>query len=384
MKLACVVGVRPNFMKMAPVLRALAAYPSIHPVLIHSGQHYDTNLSDVFFADLGIKRPDIFLGVGSGTHAEQTAQMLVALEREFVSARDAGLPFDRLLVVGDVNSTMAATLAAAKLHIPVAHVEAGLRSGDRTMPEEVNRIVTDSLADLFLVSEPAGVENLINEGHSPAQIHLVGNVMIDTLNHEVVAAKQRTIISDFGLSPGRYGVVTLHRPANVDNADVLQELVEVLIEVSKQIKFVFPVHPRTKVKLQAFGLWEQLAQQPQIRLCDALGYLDFLSLTSRAKVIVTDSGGLQEESTALGVPCLTMRDTTERPITVSEGSSTLCGSSAELLKDNLRAVFEGTYKRSQCPKLWDGRAAERIAAILARSSGRTEPASKSKSVAISL
>ena len=365
MRIACIVGARPNFMKIAPILRAIKQHPSIQPTLIHTGHHYDANLSDVFFEELGISRPDIALGVGSGSHAKQTADILVAIENVLVEAKEAGNPFHRMVVVGDVNSTMAATIAASKLLIPVAHVEAGLRSRDRTMPEELNRLLTDSICDMLLVSEPEGVENLKNEGHPDSRIHLVGNVMIDTLLHQVKIAKESKILDDLKLNAGKYGVVTLHRPANVDDQEVLDGLLTVLVDISSDIPLVFPIHPRTKSRLESFGLDKKLEACENLTCLGPLGYNDFLCLTSQAKVIVTDSGGLQEESTALGVPCLTMRPNTERPITVTEGTSTLVGSDAEKLKLHLQEVASGTYRVGKCPDLWDGRASERIAQILA-------------------
>lgn len=360
-RFVCIVGARPNFMKMAPILRAFEGYPNAETVLVHTGQHYDRNLSDVFFEELGIRSPDISLGIGSGSHGEQTGRLIIELEKVFVEAEPK---FDRLVVVGDVNSTMAATLAAVKLNLPVAHVEAGLRSFDRQMPEEANRIVTDSLSDLLLVSEPSGVENLKREGQPEDHIRLVGNVMIDTLLRLAEKAAKQPLLQDLGLEAGTYAVVTAHRPSNVDSPETLSGLVEVLIEVSRQLPVVFPVHPRTNARLQSFGLLDALKAAPGVRILEPLGYLDFLSLTSQSRVIVTDSGGLQEESTALQIPCLTMRENTERPLTVTEGTSTLCGSDAQLLHENLKAVLGGTYKAGRCPALWDGKAAERIVAEL--------------------
>ncbi|MFK7818243.1 MAG: non-hydrolyzing UDP-N-acetylglucosamine 2-epimerase [Planctomycetaceae bacterium] len=362
-KFACIVGARPNFMKMAPILRAFEEHDA-ETVLIHTGQHYDKNLSDVFFEELGIKKPDVSLGVGSGSHAQQTAKLLTALEDTFVAAKEEGKPFDRVIVVGDVNSTMAATLAATKLHIPVAHVEAGLRSFDRQMPEEINRLVTDSLSDLLLCSEPSGVEHLRKEGHPDKNIKLVGNVMIDTLLRQVEVARGRNLLTELELASGTYCVVTLHRPSNVDTAEALGALVDVLVEVSDRLPIVFPVHPRTKARLESFGLTEKLEAAKGFHVLEPLGYNDFLCLTSQARVIVTDSGGLQEESTALRIPCLTMRQNTERPVTVTEGTSTLCGSDASALHDNLAAVLSSSYKLGDCPVLWDGNAAERIAVEL--------------------
>jgi len=364
--LACVVGARPNFMKMAPLLRAFQRYPHVKTTLIHTGQHYDHNLSDVFFQELGMQRPDVNLEVGSGKHGSQTAQVLERLEAILEQGASDGAKFDRVLVVGDVNSTMAATLAAAKLGISVAHVEAGLRSFDRSMPEEINRLVTDSVADLLLVSEPAGIDNLQREGHSEGSMHLVGNVMIDTLVRLLPQARSRDTLRRYGLRPGQYGVVTLHRPANVDTPRTLSALLDVLVETSRALPLVFPIHPRTRRRIEDFGLAGKL-DEGRLLVLLPLGYLDFLSLTSQAALIVTDSGGLQEESTALGIPCLTARPNTERPITVEEGTSTLVDSDPRQLRTHLHAVLAGTYKRGRCPALWDGHAAERIARIVATS-----------------
>lgn len=362
-KIACIVGARPNFMKIAPILRALAPH-DVEAQLIHTGQHYDKALSDVFFDELEIPRPDVSLGVGSGSHGKQTADILVAIEQVLLDAKDAGQPFDRMIVVGDVNSTMAATLAAVKLWIPVAHVEAGLRSGDRSMPEEINRLVTDSICDLLLCSEPDGVKNLEAEGKRADQIHLVGNVMIDTLLHQLEKAKSKSTLNDCGVEAGQYAVVTLHRPSNVDSKESLSQLVDVLLNTSKSLPIVFPVHPRTRGRLEEFALLDRLESEANVRLLGPMGYHDFLCLTSQAKVIVTDSGGLQEESTALGVPCLTMRENTERPITVDVGTSTLIGSSPAKLDKYLQKVIASSYKEGRCPDLWDGKASERIAKVI--------------------
>jgi UDP-N-acetylglucosamine 2-epimerase (non-hydrolysing) len=353
-------------MKMAPLLRALETYPHVYATLVHTGQHYDENLSDIFFAELGMKCPDVSLEVGSGKHGAQTARILEKFEAVLEQGLPGGKPFDRVVVVGDVNSTLAATLAAVKLGVPVAHVEAGLRSFDRSMPEEINRIVTDSVCDMLLVSEAAGVENLRREGHCDGHIHLVGNVMIDTLLWLLPKARSGDTLGRYGLEPGQYGVVTLHRPANVDQRETLSGLLEALVEVSHRLPLVFPIHPRTRRRIDDFGLTEKLnSTNGAFQLLPPLGYLDFLALTSQAKVIVTDSGGLQEESTALGVPCLTTRPNTERPSTVEEGTSTLVGNDVLKLRQGLQAVLDGGYKRGRCPALWDGHTAERIAAILA-------------------
>jgi len=367
LNLACIVGARPNFMKMAPLLRALSDTRfagRVAVTLIHTGQHYDPNLSDVFFSQLNMQRPDICLDVGSGRHGVQTARVLERIESVLIDGPSSGGQFDRLVVVGDVNSTLAASLAAAKLGIPIAHVEAGLRSFDRTMPEEINRIMTDSIADLLLVSEPVGVDNLLREGHSKQQVHLVGNTMIDTLYHMLPKAKETCGPSQYGLEPGQYGVVTLHRPSNVDDTETLTQLIDVFMDVSQRIPLLFPVHPRTADCLARANLLERMKATPGLFVLPPLGYLEFLALTSQSRVLVTDSGGLQEESTALGIPCLTLRENTERPITVEIGTSTLIGSDSEQLRSYLEDVLGGRYKQGKCPELWDGNAAGRIADLL--------------------
>jgi UDP-N-acetylglucosamine 2-epimerase (non-hydrolysing) len=350
-------------MKMSPLLRAIDRYPSVVPVLVHTGQHYDENLSDVFFRELGMKAPDIHLDVGSGKHGEQTARVIERFEAVLLDGAPAASRFDGVVVVGDVNSTMACALAAVKLHVPVAHVEAGLRSFDRAMPEEINRIVTDAVCETLFVSEPAGVENLRREGHPDSQIHLVGNVMIDTLRWLLPKARQSEALRRHGLSLGGYGVVTLHRPSNVDQPETLAPLLDVLIEAARELPLVFPVHPRTARRIEDFGLGPRMAAS-QLRLLPPLGYLDFLAITSSARLIVTDSGGLQAESTVLGIPCLTARENTESPITVAEGTNTLVGNDPARLRTALQAILQGTYKQGHCPDLWDGHAAERIAEVL--------------------
>lgn len=358
MRLAAVVGARPNFMKMAPLLHAMEQYPHVYVDLIHTGQHYDENLSDVFFRHLGIREPDIRLEVGSGSHGAQTGRILERVEEILQRGQ-----YDRLIVVGDVNSTMAAALAAVKLGIPIAHVEAGLRSFDRSMPEEINRIVTDAVADMLFVTEPSGVENLLHEGHLQEQVHLVGNVMIDTLLRLLPTAQESGILSNRGLAPCGYGVITMHRPANVDSPESLGSLLSVMKDIANELPLVFPIHPRTRKRIEQFGMFDWL-RGGRLIITEPLGYLDFLALTSQAKVIVTDSGGLQEESTALNIPCLTLRPNTERPITVEEGTSTLVGCDAESLRRQLKSVINGTYKQGRCPALWDGHAAERISQII--------------------
>ena len=335
---------------------------------MHTGQHYDAQLSDVFFTELKIPTPDVHLQVGSGSHAVQTGQIMVKFEEYLLQERKKGSPIQRVVVVGDVNSTLACTLVAAKLEIPVTHVEAGLRSFDRSMPEEINRLVTDSLSDQLLCSEPAGVENLRREGHPLERISLVGNVMIDTLLRFRDAALRRPKLNELGLLPQGFAIVTLHRPANVDNPDGLARLVKVLIEISAKLPLVFAVHPRTAERLKSFGLTDALSSG-QILILPPQGYLDFLCLTAQARLILTDSGGLQEESTALAVPCLTMRPNTERPITLDEGTSTLIGSDLELLRILVDAIMDGEYRSGQCPALWDGKAGLRVAQELAKALG---------------
>ncbi|MCH2203656.1 MAG: UDP-N-acetylglucosamine 2-epimerase (non-hydrolyzing) [Fuerstiella sp.] len=321
----------------------------------------DRNLSDVFFEATGIRNPDISLEIGSGSHGEQTGRLIIKLEKIFTQAQPA---FDRIVVVGDVNSTMAATLMAVKLNIPAGHVEAGLRSFDGQMPDEINRIVTDRLSDLLLVSEPSGLKNLKREGHPDDRIRLVGNVMIDTLFRLVTKASKQPILTELGLQSGTYAVFTAHHPSNVDSPETLHGLIEVLLVVSEALPLVFPVHPRTRELLESFHLLPALDSGSGVRLLEPLSYLDFLPLTSQSLVVVTDSDGLQEESTALEIPCLTMRENTERPVTATEGTSTLCGSGPQVLDDNMRAILNDTHKSGSCPAVWDGKATERIAAEL--------------------
>jgi len=347
-----VVGARPNFMKVAPVLRALAARPGVVQTLLHTGQHYDANMSDIFFEQLGLPRPEISLGVGSGSHAQQTAQIMARFE-EAVLARSP----DWVLVYGDVNSTVAAALVCAKLRIPVAHVEAGLRSFDRDMPEELNRLVTDQLSDLLLTPSADGDENLRREGIPAARIRCVGNVMIDTLVRLLPQAR----LPDAALS-SPFALVTLHRPSNVDEPETLRSILETLIELSADCQMVFPVHPRTRRRIADLGL--TFPSPRQFLLLEPVGYLECLALQRSALTVITDSGGIQEESTYLGVPCLTLRENTERPVTITHGSNQLIGTDMDLLQHEFRKVLNGQGKRGRRPPLWEGRASERIAEIL--------------------
>jgi UDP-N-acetylglucosamine 2-epimerase (non-hydrolysing) len=365
---ACVVGARPNFMKMAPILRALAAHaPPVPALLVHTGQHYDADMSDRLFVDLRLPRPDINLEVGSGTHAVQTAEVM----RRFEPVVDERRP-SCVLVVGDVNSTLACSLVAVKKGIPVAHVEAGLRSFDRAMPEEINRVLTDQIADLLYTTEASAHENLQREGIDPARAVFVGNVMIDSLlaSRELAVPPQETLRRagvgpELLDGPSGYGVVTLHRPSNVDHAETLGPLLAVLGEISARLPLVFALHPRTRANIERFGL-TPLAVGQRLVLLPPQGYLEMLGLMAGATVVLTDSGGMQEETTALGVPCLTLRENTERPITVEAGTNTLVGRDRGALLRGIDDILAGGGKRGRVPDRWDGRAAERIADHLAR------------------
>ena len=344
-----VVGARPNFMKAAPVLRALAGRGA-RQTLVHTGQHYDRNMSDVFFTQLAIPEPDFNLGVGSGSHAQQTAQVMTAFEPVVLETKP-----DVVLVYGDVNSTMAATLVCSKLLVRIGHVEAGLRSFDRTMPEEINRMVTDRLADLLFTPSEDGDFNLTNEGVPPEKIHLVGNVMIDSLVQLLPAAMK---VSRNGL-PERYALVTLHRPSNVDDSESLQSILASLLEVSERMPIVFPAHPRTRQRIADFGI-----NVEKLHLVEPAPYIEFLALQRGATVVITDSGGIQEETTYLGVPCLTLRSNTERPVTVTMGTNILVGQDRKKLSSELMKIYEGKGKTGTIPPLWDGHTGERIADIL--------------------
>ena len=356
-----VAGARPNFMKVAPLLRRMHERPEFAPLLVHTGQHYDAAMSGGFFKDLGIPEPDFNLGVGSGTHAQQTGRVLIKIEELIDQNRT-----DAVLVVGDVNSTLAATLAAVKLNVPVAHVEAGLRSGDREMPEEINRVMTDSVSTWLFVTEEAGRENLLKEGVPASKIHLVGNVMIDTLLHHLERARALdNVLEPLALEPRRYAVLTLHRPSNVDDPERLRSLFAALEELHQELPIVFPVHPRTRATMES-----QLGgATPKLKLTDPLGYLEFLRLMADSAVVLTDSGGIQEETTVLGVPCLTLRDNTERPVTLTEGTNTLVGRDPERIKQALREVVATGGKNGHTPALWDGQAADRILDVLASQMG---------------
>lgn len=352
-----VVGARPNFMKVAPVLRALSAPSAVRQTLVHTGQHYDLNMSEVFFQQLGLRPPDLNLEVGSGSHAEQTANIMLRLEQA-VRERSP----DLVLVYGDVNSTLAAALVSSKLGIRIGHVEAGLRSFDRNMPEEINRLLTDQVADLLFTPSEDGDRNLLREGVAPDKIHRVGNVMIDTLVRLLPAASTGlpALLSHFQVE--RFGLVTLHRPSNVDAPDSLASLFEALEQISQRLPLIFPVHPRTRERLR--DRWS--SRKSSLLLVDPVGYLDFLALQSRAVVVITDSGGIQEETTYLGVPCLTVRENTERPITVELGTNILVGREPDRLRQEVDRILQGQAKCGAVVPLWDGRAAERIAEVILR------------------
>jgi UDP-N-acetylglucosamine 2-epimerase (non-hydrolysing) len=364
----CVVGARPNFMKMAPILQALAAHqPPLPALLVHTGQHYDQDMNDKLFVDLRLPRPDVNLGVGSGSHAVQTAEVM----RRFEPAMDEHKP-SCVLVVGDVNSTLACTLVAVKKGVPVVHVEAGLRSYDRKMPEEINRVLTDAVADRLYTTERSALANLQREGVDADRVCFVGNVMIDSLvsNRAHARAPADTLAAggqDAGLvkQPEGYGVVTLHRPSNVDEPAILRGLLETLVQVSKRLPLVFALHPRTRANIERFGLLP-LVTSGRTALLPPQGYLEMLGLMGGARLVLSDSGGLQEETTALGVPCLTLRENTERPITVEQGTNTLVGRDAQAILSGVDQILAGRGKSGRVPEFWDGRAAERIAADLAR------------------
>jgi UDP-N-acetylglucosamine 2-epimerase (non-hydrolysing) len=346
-----IAAARPNFMKIAPLYHALAKEAWANPVIVHTGQHYDLNMSDAFFRDLSLPAPHIHLGVGSGSHAEQTGGVMIAYEKVLLREKP-----DLVVVVGDVNSTVACSLAAVKLGVKVAHLEAGLRSFDRTMPEEINRLVTDSIADYLWTPSADGNENLLREGVDPAKITMVGNIMIDSLVMMTPAIREEKTRANLGLVDKDYGVVTLHRPSNVDNLDILSHLCDALLRVSQKTSLVFPVHPRTAKNLREFGLYDRIHAAPGIILTEPLGYKAFMNLIFGCKFVITDSGGVQEETTYLKIPCLTLRPNTERPLTVTEGTNKL--STPDRIEADLEELI--ARKSLKTPVLWDGKTAERV------------------------
>jgi UDP-N-acetylglucosamine 2-epimerase (non-hydrolysing) len=357
-----VAGARPNFMKVGPVLQELLRHPQcFRTQFIHTGQHYDTEMSDVFFQDLGLPRPDHFLGVGSGSHADQTARIMVAFEQECLKERP-----DLVIVVGDVNSTMACAITAKKLGIPVAHVEAGLRSRDWTMPEEINRVVTDAISDFLFTPSKDADQNLLREGILSERIHFVGNVMIDCLLTQLPKTEKRDVLDRLNLEAKNYAVLTLHRPSNVDTPDVFKSIIATLIDLSRDLPIVWPVHPRSRNRLESFGLLDRVAESRRITLMAPLGYLDMLALNRFARLIITDSGGLQEEATVLGVPCITLRQNTERPITVETGGNQVVGNQPDRIRTAVASVLNSNGRKIGVPALWDGKAAVRIVDVLLR------------------
>ena len=357
-----VCAVRPNFMKIAPLYHALKKEHWAQPVIVHTGQHYDVSMSDAFFADLGLPEPDIHLGVGSGTHAEQTGKVMVQYEKILVDQRP-----DLVVVVGDVNSTMAATIAAAKMGVKVAHLEAGLRSFDREMPEEINRLITDILADMLWTPSRDANENLLREGIPPEKIKLVGNIMIDSLEMLREEIERQKTCLDFGLEPASYGVVTLHRPSNVDDPAALEKICGILEEISETVPLVFPIHPRTRGKMEENGLLQALEKTGRLFLPEPINYVRFINLVASSRFVITDSGGIQEETSYVGIPCLTVRKNTERPITVTHGTNQLC--EFDQLKSKIEEIARLGPPQRKRIELWDGKTANRIVDILRPSIG---------------
>jgi UDP-N-acetylglucosamine 2-epimerase (non-hydrolysing) len=356
-RILAVVGARPNFVKIAPIVAELAEYPYITTTLVHTGQHYDAQMSDSFFANLEIPRPDTNLKVRSAGAIAQIGEIMTRIEPVIEKVHP-----DMVVVVGDVNSTVAATIAAVKMGRPVAHVEAGLRSFDRSMPEEINRILTDSISDLLFTTEPSGEENLLREGVAPEKIHFVGNVMIDTLFRYRERARQSDVLSRLDLTPGGYAVLTLHRPSNVDDEGTLGMLLGAVARIQAEIPVIFPVHPRTRRRLEALA--GVLPAMPGLRLADPMPYLDFLQIMAEARCVLTDSGGIQEETTALRIPCLTLRQNTERPVTVTRGTNRIVGTEPAAIYEGWREVADGKWPAGELPELWDGKAAARIVRVL--------------------
>ena len=361
MKIACVVGARPNFMKIAPILEEMAKYTDLEPILVHTGQHYDYKMSEIFFEDLNLPKPDVYLGIGSGSHAVQTGKIMMAFEEVVIKEKP-----DLVLVVGDVNSTLACALVSAKLCIPVAHVESGIRSFDRTMPEEINRILTDALSEYLLTPIKDANKNLRKEGIQEDKIFLVGDVMIDTLMKYREKALSDQVWKEFGLEKNSYILMTLHRPSNVDIKANLVSILDALAEIQRRIKIIFPIHPRTKTRIEEFVLGNTISNMGNLIIIEPLGYLKFMSLMVSAKAVLTDSGGMQTETTVLNIPCLTMRENTERPETIRDGTNTLVGNNTKRIMEESMKILDGKGKGGEYPSIWDGRASERIISVIRR------------------
>ena len=377
-RLLLVVGARPNFMKIAPIVRELGRYPErFASTLVHTGQHYDAAMSEVFFTELGLPRPDVDLGVGSGSHAQQTAAIMAAFEPVVLEKSP-----DLVVVVGDVNSTIACALVAVKLGVRVAHVEAGLRSFDRTMPEEINRVLTDQISDLLFITEASAAENLQREGVPADRIHFTGNVMIDTLLSHAAEARRRAVAARYGVPPRGYAVLTLHRPSNVDQDGTFGGLMGALSEIGRELPIFFPVHPRTRPALRRSPVAAEMIEAGVLRLLDPLGYLDFLGLVADSAVVLTDSGGVQEETTVLGVPCVTLRTSTERPVTITSGTNILAGTDPRRIVDAFRTARTRAGQRGR-PQFWDGKAAERIVEVLRREADAAAATETERNVAAS-
>ncbi len=359
MKIINVVGARPNFMKIAPLMREYKNHSNIKPILVHTGQHYDKNMSESFFIDLEIPKPDYNLGVGSGSHTEQTAKIMIEFEKICIKEKP-----DLVLVVGDVNSTIACSLVAVKLGIKVAHVEAGLRSFDKNMPEEINRILTDRISNYLFITEKSGIENLKKEGFSEENIFFVGNVMIDTLKFLLDKINKKDTFKKYKLKEKDYILLTLHRPSNVDNKESLSNLLNIIKKVQENKKLIFPIHPRTKNNIEKFSLNKELEEMKNLIITEPLDYLNFMNLVVNSKLILTDSGGIQEETTYLGVPCITLRENTERPITIEEGTNILTGLDKSLIISSVNDILEGKNKKGKIPEFWDGNTSKRIVEVL--------------------
>ncbi len=358
LKFISVVGARPNFIKIAPVHKAFEKHKDqVKHLICHTGQHFDEKMSKIFFDELEMPRPDFYLGISGGSHAEQVARIMMEFEKVLLNEKP-----DLVIVPGDVNSTMACSLVASKMGIKIAHVESGLRSFDRGMPEEINRVVTDVLADFLFVSEPSGLKHLDTEGIEKSKVFHVGNVMIDSLVYYLPKINKSNILSSFGLDPKSYVLVTFHRPSNVDSKEGLEGLIRFLNTLASQRKVLFPIHPRTRINMEHFGLENSL--EKNVVLTDPIGYVEFLALTKNAEVVITDSGGIQEETTYLGVQCITVRNNTERPVTVEIGTNQLIGTDLKKVEEAAKKVLDGQVKKGSVPKLWDGHTADRIAEIL--------------------